>query len=203
MGAAVSEKIARAIAVHLGQSDAVVEHIGEWRLVDENDSSVVELATPDFYLRVWVVVSVIEPTGDPYEADTYGSGYSYAIFTGRGLSESDRPENMVGEFYDASRQWGGDVTVAMAGDIEDDLIELDDRYEAAVSEGEEGEESAGNPMYLRYLPVSQQWAILFGDKVDTASLIDLDGQRLFGSRKEATEALARKGLRVDKRGLVS
>lgn len=59
-------------------------------------------------------------------------------------------------------------------------------------------------MRLVFLPVNQRWVFLFGENIATAAITELaDEPRSFQTRDEAIAAAARKGLTVDKRGVVS
>ena len=61
-------------------------------------------------------------------------------------------------------------------------------------------------MFPGYLPPNQAHCILFGNpkhSVESWSMIDIDGQRLFNSHEELVNALARKGLRIVKVGIES
>lgn len=49
--------------------------------------------------------------------------------------------------------------------------------------------------------VNQAWLILYGNAVNTASIISIDGQRLF-SMPELESALRSKGLRIDDKGII-
>lgn len=56
---------------------------------------------------------------------------------------------------------------------------------------------------LRYLPINAAWAFLFGADIATASIVEMDGRRLFDSRDQAMHAANRAGLKVDTAGVVS
>ena len=49
---------------------------------------------------------------------------------------------------------------------------------------------------LRFLPVNQAWAWIFGNNPSTMQIISVDGRRLFESRKSALDAARRVGMDV-------
>ena len=59
-------------------------------------------------------------------------------------------------------------------------------------------------MRLVYLPVSMAWVFVFGDNIETASIVPMDGwPRYFMRRADAVSAARSMGLEVDKRGNLS
>ncbi len=61
-----------------------------------------------------------------------------------------------------------------------------------------------NGMYLKYFPVNAAWAFIFGNQIQTAQVINMEGYpRFFRSRAEAVSAASARGLDVDKRGNVT
>jgi hypothetical protein len=52
-------------------------------------------------------------------------------------------------------------------------------------------------MTAAYLVANAAWVVLFGDQI-----IDLDGRRFFDSRPELCDALARKGLRLNRNNTI-
>ena len=58
-------------------------------------------------------------------------------------------------------------------------------------------------MYAYFLVCNQAWVLLFGDNLQDAQIVDLDGQSYFSTREELTFALNSKGLLLNKDNTVT
>lgn len=58
-------------------------------------------------------------------------------------------------------------------------------------------------MWLRFLRTNQAWVFLFGETLDTATIIPILGDRFFTRRTDAVEAARLAGLHVATDGRVS
>lgn len=58
-------------------------------------------------------------------------------------------------------------------------------------------------MRVVFFPVNNAWGLIFGQDVATATVIDLDGKRLWSSREDLLWDLGLKRLSADSQGTVS